>query len=96
MAENPAAPAGGGQLPPIQEDNLANMNRYKLKPPFYNGDYSTFEEWKCKFTAYMGLQDNDYTALLQAAEAANAELTEAQLRGAATTIPDGQRVICAH
>jgi len=51
MAENPAAPAGGGQLPPIQEDNLANMNRYKLKPPFYNGDYSTFEEWKYKFTA---------------------------------------------
>ena len=85
-----AAPAGGA-LPPVPEDNLANMNRYKLKPPFYNGDYSTFEEWKCKFTAYMGLQDNDYTALLQAAEAANAELTEAQLRGAATTIEDGER-----
>ena len=91
MAENPAAPAGGGQLPPIPEDNLAHMNRYKLKPPFYNGDYSTFEEWKCEFTAYMGLQDNDYTALLQASENANAELTEAQLRGAATTIEDGER-----
>ena len=85
-----AAPAGGA-LPPVPGDNLANMNRYKLKPPFYNGDYSTFEEWKYKFTAYMGLQDNDYTALLQAAEAANPELTEAQLRGAATTIEDGER-----
>ena len=88
MAVAPA-PAGG-QLPPIPEDNLANMSRYKPKPPFYNGDYSTFEEWKYKFTAYMGLQDNDYTALLQAAETANAELTEAQLRGAATTIEDGE------
>ena len=85
-----AAPAGGA-FPPVPEDNLANMNRYKLKPPFYNGDCSTFEEWKYKFTAYMGLQDNDYTALLQAADAANAELTEAQLRGAATTIEDGER-----
>ena len=49
-----AAPAGGA-LPRVPENNLANMNRYKLKPPpFYNGDYSTFEEWKYKFTAYMG------------------------------------------
>ena len=89
MAVAPA-PAGG-QLPPIPEDNLADMSRYKLNPPFYNGDCSTFEEWKYKFTAYMGLQDNDYTALLQAAETANAELTEAQLRGTATTIEDGER-----
>ena len=48
--------------------NMANMNRYKLEPPFFNGDYGTFEEGKYKFTAYMGLQDNDYTDLLQAAE----------------------------
>ena len=53
-------------------------------------NYSTFEEWKYKLTAYMGLQDNDYTALLQAAETANAELTEAQLRGTATTTEDGE------
>ena len=47
---------------------MANMNRYTRKPPFFNGDYGTFEEWKYKFIAYMGLQDNDYTDLLQAAE----------------------------
>ena len=88
MAVAPAL--AGGQLPPIPEDNLADMSRYKLNPPFYNGDCSTFEEWKYKFTAYMGLQDNDYTALLQAAETAIAELTEAQLRGTATTIEDGE------
>ena len=62
MAAQPAAaPNGGDHLPPVPEDetvtNMANMNRYKLKPPFFNGDYGTFEEWKYKFTAYMGLQD---------------------------------------
>ena len=65
MAAQPAAAQAGDGLPPVPEDettaNIANMNRYKLKPPFFNGDYGTFEEWKYKFTAYMGLQDNDYT-----------------------------------
>ena len=95
MAATAAAPAGGEQLPPVPEDEtitkMANMNRYKFKPPFFNGDYGTFEEWKYKFTAYMGLQDNDYTELLQAAEIATAELTEIQLRAAASTIEDGER-----
>ena len=39
----------------------------------------------------MGLQDNDYTELLQAAERGTAELTELQLRAAASTIEDGER-----
>ena len=96
MAAQPAAaPNGGDHLPPVPEDetitNMANMNRYKLKPPFFNGDYGAFEEWKYKFTAYMGLQDNDYADLLQAAEQATAELTELQLRAAASTIEDGER-----
>ena len=95
MAARPAAAQTGDGLPPVPEDEttaiIANMNRYKLKPPFLNGDYGTFEEWKYKFTAYMGLQDNDYTDLLQAAEQATAELTELQLRAAASTIEDGER-----
>ena len=33
-------------------------------------------EIQYKFTAYMGLQDNDYTDLLQAAEHATAEFAE--------------------
>ena len=44
---------------------LASIHRYKLKPPFYNGDYGTFEEWKYIFTACIGLLDNDYTELVQ-------------------------------
>ena len=92
MAAQPAAaPNGGDHLPPAPEDEMANMNRYKLKQLFFNGDYGTFEEWKYKFTAYMGLQDNDYTDLLQAAEQATAELTEIQLRAAASTVEDGER-----
>ena len=38
-----------------------------------------------------GMQDNDYTDLLQAAERGAAELTEVQLRAAASTIEDGER-----
>ena len=95
MAATTAAQAGGDHLPPVPEDetitDMANMNRYKLKPPFFNGDYGTFEEWKYKFTAHIGLQDNDYTDLLQAAEQATAELTELQLRTAASTTEDGER-----
>ena len=95
MAAQQAAAQAGDGLPPVPEDetttNIANMNRYKLKPPFFNGDYGTFEEWKYKFTAYMGLQDNDYTELQQAAERGTAELTEVQLRAAASTIKDGER-----
>ena len=95
MAAQPAAAQAGDGLPPVPEDetitNMANMNRYKLKPPFFNANYGTFEEWKYKFTAYMGLQDNDYRELLQAAERGTAELTEVQLRAAASTIEDGER-----
>ena len=35
---------------------LAGVHKYKLKPPTYNGDYGTFEEWKYKFQTDMGLQ----------------------------------------
>ena len=41
----------------------------------------------------MGLQDDDYTDLLEAAETATAELTDAQLRAAATTIEHGERYV---
>ena len=74
-----------------QQHLSTSINRYKLKPPFYNGDYGTCKEWKYKFTAYMGLMDNAYTRLLQASETATAELTDAQLRAAADSIEDGEK-----
>ena len=76
---------------PVPNEDLTSVSRYKLKPPFYNGDYGAFEEWKYKFTAYMGLIDNMFTRLLQASEIATTELTDAQLRGAANTIEDGEK-----
>jgi hypothetical protein len=54
-----AADAAASALAAPQQEDLHNISRYKLKPPTYNGDYGTFEEWKYKFTAYMGLIDND-------------------------------------
>ena len=38
-----------------QQDALAGVHKYKLKPPTYNEAYGTFEEWKYKLQAYMGL-----------------------------------------
>ena len=49
-----AAPAGE------EATALAATHRLKLKPPTYDGTYATYEDWKYKFTAYMGLQDTFY------------------------------------
>ena len=44
---------------------LINMHRYKMQPPTFTGEYGTFEEWKYKFQAYMGLMDNALPQLLE-------------------------------
>ena len=49
---------------------LASTHKLKLKPPTYDGNYATVEEWKYKFKAYMGIQDNIYPDLLARAERA--------------------------
>ena len=56
---------------------FASTHRLKLKPPTYDGNYATFEEWKYKFKAYMGIQDNIYPDLLSRAERATTVLTDA-------------------
>ena len=84
MAEEPPQ-----EVDPAQQ--LGAASRYKLKPPFYNGDYGQFEEWQFKFTAFLGLQDPDFPRLLEASQAAQQELTESQLRSAATTIEEGEK-----
>jgi hypothetical protein len=43
---------------------LAETHKFKLKPPTYDGNYDTYEKWKYKFTAYMGLQDPFYKGCL--------------------------------
>ena len=37
---------------------LASTHKLALTPPTYDGNYAAFEEWKYKFKAYMGIQDN--------------------------------------
>jgi hypothetical protein len=72
---------------------LASTHRLKLKPPTYDGNYATFEEWKYKFTADMGIQDNIYPDLLARAERATTVLTDAELTAAAGTLEEAERWI---
>ena len=67
---------------------LAATHKLKLKPPTYDGNYATYEEWKYKFAAYMGLQDPFYPRMFRLAEAAARPVTEAHLRQAATTLEE--------
>ena len=72
---------------------LASTHRLKLKPPTYDENYATFEEWKCKFKAYMGIQDNIDPDLLSRAERAATALTDAELVAAAGTPEEAERWI---
>ena len=85
MAASPTAP------PDDPTEALAATHRLKLRPPTYDGNYSTFEEWKYKFTAYMGLMDSFYPNMLRRAATTTQRLTEADLRGAAQTVEEADR-----
>ena len=67
---------------------MAATHKLKPKPPTYDGNYATYEEWKYKFAAYMGLQDPFYSRMFRLAEAAARPVTEAHLRQAATTLEE--------
>ena len=68
-----------------------SRKQIQIETSIYNGDYGQFEEWQFKFTAFLGLQDPDFPRLLEASQAAQQELTESQLRSAATTIEEGEK-----
>ena len=70
-------------------DALASTHKYRLKPPTFDGNYGQFEEWKYKFTAYMGLNNNRYPLLLEQTGAATATIDETRLRGVAATTEEG-------
>ena len=72
-------------------DALASTHKLRLRSPTYDGSYATFEEWKYKFSAYMGLQDSIFPQLLSRAERATTVLTDAELLGAATTLEEGEK-----
>jgi hypothetical protein len=81
------SPAGGAS----EVDALAPTHRLKLRPPTYDRSYATFEEWKCKFSAYMGLEDNIFPQMLARAERATTVLTDAELLGAARALEEGEK-----
>ena len=68
-----------------KQDALAGVHKYKLKPPTYHGDYGTFEEWKYKFQAYIGLRNGEHERLMRQTERATARITDIDIEGAAGT-----------
>ena len=56
------AAQGSAQQAQLQQQ-LSGVHRYRISPPRFNGEYSTFEEWKYKMTAYLGLQESSYNRL---------------------------------
>ena len=50
------------------EDQVRSIHQYKITPPISDGDFSNFEEWKYKFTAYIGLINPIFPRLLQQTE----------------------------
>ena len=73
-----------------QDEGLRSFHRYKITPPTYNGDYTTFEEWKFKFTAYLGLMDPQFPTLLEQAATSATTVTDADLENGASTTQEGQ------
>ena len=69
---------------------LTTVHKLKLKPPTYDGNYATFEEWKYKFTAYMGIQDPTYPLLMDRAENATTVLAESDIRTAAGSTQEAE------
>ena len=75
------------------EEALASTHRYKLRPPLYDGNFATFEEWKYKFTAYMGLVHKRYPLLLEQVETATQAITDTALRNAGATMEEAEENI---
>ena len=66
-----------------QQHQLEAIHKYKVAPPRFTGECNTFEEWKCKMTAYHGLQDPSYNRLLRQPEESQLLATNGQLDTAA-------------
>ena len=69
---------------------MRTMHQYKIPPPTYDGNYSQFEEWKYRFTAYAGLINAAFPRLLAQAEASQQAITDQLLLDGAATPAEGQ------
>ena len=77
----PSTINGEQQAEGTTEQGLINMHRYKMQPPTFTGEYGTFEEWKYKFQAYMGLMDKQLPQLLENTENSTTVIKDADLVG---------------
>ena len=80
------------QREPDSTDGISQTHRLKLRPPTFDGNYNTYEEWTYKFTAYMGLKIF-YPRMFRLAEQATQQVTEQHLRVAASTLEEAEQWI---
>ena len=74
----------------ICSQQVRSIHQYKITPPVYDGDFSNFEEWKYKFTAYIGLINPIFPRLLQQTERSTDAITDTPLRAGEDTIEEGE------
>ena len=72
------------------QGEIQSLHRYKLQPPYFTGDYATFEEWKHKMVAYLGLQNSEFPRLLQTAEQTDIAVTDELLRDGASNMEEAR------
>ena len=89
---SPTAANGEAQAEGTITQGLINMHRYKMTPPTFTGEYGTFEGWKYKFQAYMGLMDNALPQLLENTENSTTIIKDADLIAAASTTEESNKV----
>ena len=90
---SPTAANGEAQAEGTITQGLINMHRYKMTPPTFTGEYGTFEEWKYKFQAYMGLMDNALPQLLENTENSTTIIKDADLIAAASSTEEANKWI---
>ena len=81
-----ASTAHGGDI----ADGITQTHKLKLRPPTFDGNYNTFEEWTYKFAAYMGLHDPFYPRMFRLAEQSQQQVTAQHLRAAASTLEEAE------
>ena len=69
---------------------MRTMHQYKIPPPTYDGNYSQFEKWKYRFTAYAGFINAAFPSLLAQAEASPQTITDQLLTDGAASTAEGQ------
>ena len=59
--------------------DVQRLHKYKLPPPYFNGGYSNYNEWRFKLQAYLGLIDNEFDQILRAADVATNTVVDQHL-----------------